>query len=97
VKFKSPEEVQRAYEALTQAVTYVQRINSNQATEQDDDDDEIGAPGMFDAHVQLALRLMGHFQPAEQAIAFSALVNSAEPAAFPSALRDIMGWTLSFK
>jgi hypothetical protein len=87
----SPEAVLRAYETLLRAVNYEQQAPS------DDEDNGMDPPGRHHPHVQLALLLMGHFQPHSRDKAFTDMVNGFEPVAFPSSLKDIMGWTFAYK
>uniref|UniRef100_A0A383V941 Uncharacterized protein n=1 Tax=Tetradesmus obliquus TaxID=3088 RepID=A0A383V941_TETOB len=47
--------------------------------------------------VRLALRLLGHFQPAEQLRAFTHMMQLPGPVTFPSALRDVMGCTYTYR
>lgn len=55
------------------------------------------APSLHKEPVRLVLRLLGHFQPAEQLRAFTDMMQSPGPVTFPSGLRDVMGCTYTYR
>jgi hypothetical protein len=90
--------VQRAYEALLLAVTSAQAAMNGQTAGADGEDgNDEDTPGLHSEPVRQALRLLGHFQPSEQLIAFQDMMAGSRPVAFPTALRDVMGYTFVYR
>lgn len=101
---------QALQDAASKAPDICRRISQQQdaaaaaaAAEGDSSDDE-DQVSMADATnclhkepVRLALRLLGHFQPAEQLRAFTHMMQLPGPVSFPSALRDVMGCTYTYR
>jgi hypothetical protein len=98
VPYISPAEVLRVYKDLEKAVQHARRIRcALQGYDDDDDDGDDDVPHLGSESVLEALRLMGLFQPDSQSSAFMDMVNGCRPIALPSALKDVMGYTFTYR